>query len=57
MVGWHHRSMDLSLSKLWETVRASEAWSAAAHRITELDVTNLTEEQQQQLKNQQMLRS
>ena len=57
MVGWHHRSMDLSLSKLWETVRAREAWSAAAHRITELDMTNLTEEQQQQLKNQQMLRS
>ena len=40
-------SMDVSLSKLWETVRAREAWSAAAHRITELDMTKSTEEQQQ----------
>ena len=47
IVGRHHRSMDLSLSKLWETVRAREAWSAAAHRITELDMTKSTEEQQQ----------
>ena len=26
-------SMDLSLSKLWETVKDREAWHATAHRV------------------------
>ena len=29
MVGWHHWSMYMSLSKLWEIVKDREAWSTA----------------------------
>ena len=32
-------SVDLSLSTFWEMVKDREAWSAAVHRITELDMT------------------
>ena len=31
-------SMDMSLSKLWETVKDREAWHAMVHEATELDM-------------------
>ena len=34
MVGWHHDSMDMSLSKLLEIVKDRRAWSAAVHGVT-----------------------
>ena len=39
MVGWHHQLNGLSLSKLQEMVKDREAWHAAVHGITELDMT------------------
>ena len=32
-------STDISLSKLWEIVKDREAWHAAVHEVTELDMT------------------
>ena len=32
-------SMDVNLSKLWDTVEDSEAWRVAAHGVAKLDTT------------------
>ena len=34
MAGWHHYSMDVSLSELRELVMDREAWHAGIHGIT-----------------------
>ena len=36
MVGWHHDSMVMSLSKLQEMLKDREAWHAEVHRITKI---------------------
>ena len=33
MAGWHHDSMDMSLSRLQELVMEREAWHAAIHGV------------------------
>ena len=33
MVGWHHDSTDMSLSKVPEMVKDREAWRAAVHGV------------------------
>ena len=33
MVRWYDNSMDMSLSKFWETVKDREGWCAVVHGV------------------------
>ena len=42
MISWLDsitKSMDMNLSKLWETVENREAWYAAVHGVSRADMT------------------
>ena len=38
MVGWHHDSVQMNLSKLWELLMDREAWHAPVHGVRRVRV-------------------
>ena len=48
------KSMDMSLSKLWDMVKDREAWHAAVHGVTK-GWTGLSHEQQQRMEKQNLV--
>ena len=44
-VGWHHQSMDMSLSKCQEIVKDRETWCATVHGIAKSQTQLATEQQ------------
>ena len=43
MLGWHHNSMDMGLSKLWEIVKDREALCATVQELDNLGITDITD--------------
>ena len=48
-------SMDMTLSKLWETVEDREAWHAAVHHVTKSQTQQLNNKNKKASKNRQMV--
>ena len=57
MVGWYHRTIDMSLSKFREMVKDREAWHAAVHGSQRVRRDWVTEQQRELERNSKYLTS